>query len=67
MTDLRWSEIAESQATETWRSTGTWTSEIWSAGTGSGSGTENERRSGGSPGQSLGNLSGDEDLMMKYA
>ena len=66
MTDLRWSEIAESQATEIWRSTGTWTSEIWSAGTGSGSETENEMTIGGSLGQNLGNLFEDEDLIKKY-
>ena len=70
MNDLRWSGIAESPETEIWRSTGTWTSEIWSAGTGSGTwsgtGTENEMMIEGSLGQNLGNLSEDEDLIMKY-
>ena len=66
LNDLRWSGTAGTRATEIWRSTGTWTSEIWSAGIGSGTGTENEMRIGGSLGQNLGNLSEDEDLIMKY-
>ena len=47
---------------EIWRSRETWSEGTWSAGTGSETGTGNERRSGASPGQNLGILSEGGDL-----